>query len=299
LRDEFQKANVELHFYKGGKSEDTPEGRMKDNIEAVFSDYWKAKIVEGSRLGRRRKAQNGKWVGDGWAPYGYTRVGKARDVHLEIDEDEAAVIQRMFKMYIGANGRPMTFQGIAAMLTAEAIPPPNRGVGGDKKPSQIWHMGTVRRLITKSTFIGDFEYGGIEFSLPELAIVDRETFEAAQKRRTTSRAQANIKRKYDFLLAGHVRCSCGIGMSASHYKKGRYRCYECNSVSNRRHARECEELKVRAPDAEEIAWEWVNTIICDEDQLQDGLSHLAELAIKDLDSKRERLTEVEDDMGQA
>lgn len=136
---------------------------MKDNIETVFSDYWKAKIVGGSRLGRRRKAASGKWVGDGWAPYGYDRVGKARDVHLEINETEAANVRRMFNMYIGADGKPMTFQGIAAALTAEDVPPPNRGVGSKKKTTQIWHRATVRRLLTKKTFIGEFEYSGIEF----------------------------------------------------------------------------------------------------------------------------------------
>jgi site-specific DNA recombinase len=220
LREELQKGDVELHFYKSGRSEDTPEGRMKDNIEAVFSDYWKAKIVEGSRLGRRRKAQNGKWVGVGPVPYGFGRVGKARDVHLEINEDEAAILRQIFDMYIGADGRPMNVQGIASVLTAKGVPPPNRGIGGNKKSATIWHKGTVRRLLTRRTVIGEFEYTDIELSFPELAIIDDETFGAAQNRREKSRARAIYKRKYDYLLAGYVRCSCGMGMSADSKDKG-------------------------------------------------------------------------------
>lgn len=135
--------------------------------------------------------------------------------------------------------------------------------------------------------------------MPELAIIDLETIDAAQVRREASRARSNTKRKYDFLLAGHVRCSCGMGTSVSHHREGRYRYYQSNSVKNKRHARGCTELMIRAPDAEKLVWHWVYGLICDDEKLEQGLSRLAELAENNLGSLIERVGELDDEINRA
>ncbi|MBM4422617.1 MAG: recombinase family protein [Chloroflexi bacterium] len=88
LREELQRAGIELHYCNRGKSENTPESRMTENIEAVFGDYWREKIIESSRRGRLSKAANGKWPCDGHAAYGYRKEGKGRDARLVVHEAE-------------------------------------------------------------------------------------------------------------------------------------------------------------------------------------------------------------------
>lgn len=51
LREDLNKAGVELHFVNRGKSTNTPEDRMTENIEAVFNEYWREKIIEGCKRG--------------------------------------------------------------------------------------------------------------------------------------------------------------------------------------------------------------------------------------------------------
>lgn len=193
LREELQQAGVDLHFCNRGKTEDTPEARMTANIEAVFADYWREKIIESSRRGRLAKAASGKWPCDGHAAYGYRKEGLARDAELAIDEAEAAVVQRIFALYTGADsGKPMPMGMIAATLTHEGVPPPNRGSGA-KYPGKIWHKGTIYKILDRRAYIGEFTYGEHIIELPELAIIDEETFHIAQRRRSQGRHESRTR----------------------------------------------------------------------------------------------------------
>src|SRR5205814_686115 len=101
------------------------ESWMIENIEVVFGDYWCAKIIEGSVRGRWIKAASGRWPCDGYAAYGYRKEGKAHEVHLEINPAEAEVVQRVFDLYIGRGGQPLSMNSIVTHLTAKNVPPPN------------------------------------------------------------------------------------------------------------------------------------------------------------------------------
>lgn len=294
LREDMGQADVELHFCNRGKSENTPEARMTANIEAVFADYWREKIIESSRRGRLAKAASGKWPCDGHAAYGYCKTGLARDAELAIDEAEAAVVRRIFSLYTGAdNGKPMPMGMIAATLTHENVPPPNRGSGA-KYPGKIWHKGTIYKILDRRAYIGEFSYGEHIIDLPELALIDEETFQVAQSRRSTGRARATFgKRKYDFLLAGHITCTCGLSMSACAMQKGKYRYYSCNSKSIHSRITTCRERKVRAPEVEEMVWNWLKELLCDEAALEQGIQELTNRSEQELQETRTRLKTIE------
>src|SRR5205823_4265916 len=44
LREELQSADIELHYCDRGKSENTAEGRLTQNVEAVIAEYEREKI---------------------------------------------------------------------------------------------------------------------------------------------------------------------------------------------------------------------------------------------------------------
>jgi len=293
LREEWHRAEIELHYCNRGKSENTPESRMTENIEAVFGDYWRAKIIESSARGRRAKAASGKWPCDGHAAYGYRKVGKAREAHLEIDEAEAAVVRRMFRLYAGLDGAPVNIQAIAAVLTAEGVPPPNWG-GGRKHPGMGWHRQTVRKILSKTAYIGELQYAGHIIHAPELAIVDPGLFAAAGKRREQSKAASSILSKYQYLLAGHIRCGCELGMSGTAQQRGRWLYYGCNSALNRRHMRQCVEKLVKAEIVDAIVWRWLVDLLSDEVQLEQGLRDMAARQATDSEASRARLGLVSD-----
>ena len=290
LREELMRAGVELHYCNRGKSEDTPESQMTENIEAVFADYWRAKIIEGSKRGRRTKAANGKWVGLGPAPYGYRKVGKRHEAHLVIDKKESEVVTRIFTLYAGLYGQPVPLQTIAAILTADRVPPPNRGIG-KKNPGKGWHKGTLRKIVTRRAYTyGEFPYSGHIVTLPDLVFIDEETFKTAQGRLTRSKEHfdAIAKRRRRYLLSGHILCSCGKSMNGGAFGKDYYY-YVCGQKSNKRHIRDCQEKNMRGEVAEGLVWEWVMGLLCDEKQLEVGLAEYARRCETDMQPKRERL----------
>ena len=292
VEEEFRRHGVTLDYVLGDYT-DTPEGNLMKNVRAVVAEYERLKIVERSTRGRRQKAQKGQWPGDGHAGYGYCKVGHGKEARLAIDETEAAIVRRIFKLYIGENGNPLPLQTIAALLTAEGVPPPNRG-GGAAHPGNGWHRATIRRLIQHTRFIGEFHYGDLLVPLPELAIVDRAVFEAAQARRDMSRAASIHVRKYDFLLSGHIRCTCGVRMSGNPQQGGRYLYYECGRLSNARHLSQCREPSVRADVVDPLVWGWIPARLLDAEELERGLNRLDEQRERDIQPQQERLVLIDE-----
>lgn len=281
--------------YVLGEYPDSPEGNLMKNVRGVVAEYERLKIIERSLRGRRNKARGGKWPCDGHPPYGYDKVGEASDAYLAINETEAETVQRIYDLYIGRNGsEPMNFQSIAAVLTAEGVPPPNRGIGQDpEQVSELWHRGTVRRIVNHRRNIGEFSYGDIEVPLPELALIDEETFEEAQERMAQSRARAVTKRKYEYLLAGYVRCSCGMGMSGKPMQRGKYLYYCCNSKTNKRHADSCDERMININDADPLVWDWLKSKVMEPEELDRTLRAMMAQRESDLQETRDELAIVD------
>jgi hypothetical protein len=230
------------------------------------------------------------------AAYGYRKVGNGRIAHLEIDDSEAETVQRIFAMYIGAWGKPMTLPAIAAVLNSENVPPPNRGgAAGKGKKGQGWHRHTLRKILCRRAYLGEFTYGGNRLDLPELAIIPPEVYQVAEKRMKKSRALfGSYQRKHYCLLIGHLYCSCGAGMNTATGGKDKRLLYHCcNTKSNRPHMRTCWERMIRADLAEPIVWEWVTGLLSDQARLSASLDTWMKHTQSEQEPKRSRLSSIE------
>ncbi len=298
FREELNRANIELHFCNRGQSDDTPENRMTENIEGVFNEYWREKIIEANRRGKITKARSGKWVGIS-TPYGYRKVGQRNEARMEINEDEAAIVHRIFDMYLGRNGyNRYNMLGIAKALTAENIPISGRG----RKSAKGWTDGTIRYILRNTAYIGKFKYCGVVIEMSGLAILDGETFQAAQIQRQKNGKKAKRNRKYDYLVAGgHIKCSCGRWMVArtAHDKRHNvvYQYYSCSN-QRRRYLYGCEERHLRADIADQLIWQWLYKLLSDKDYLEAGIEEMIERHDLEIASDREQLVIVEDLLSQ-
>jgi site-specific DNA recombinase len=70
LEEQLKKLGVRVVFQRV-PVEDTPEGQLLKNQLYGFAEYDRMKITLRTMMGRRAKAQTGKVVGIGRAPYGY------------------------------------------------------------------------------------------------------------------------------------------------------------------------------------------------------------------------------------
>ena len=104
--------------------------------------------------------RNGKFIGN-HAPYGYV----IKDKHLEIDDDAADIVHKIFKLKIEG----MSNQGIADYLNSLNVSSPlehklDKGIavtGAHLKKNQkaLWGSMTVRRILNNPVYIGTLIQG--------------------------------------------------------------------------------------------------------------------------------------------
>jgi site-specific DNA recombinase len=193
----------------------------------------------------------------GGRAYGY-RAAPGRTGELEIVEEEAEVVRRIFSEY--ADGRPP--REIAGELNREGVAPPR----GAKWNASTINGNTQRGngLIFNELYAGHIVWNKVRMvknpdtgkrisrpnprdqwqtiAAPLLRIVDDETWSRVQTLKAEkARLSTNVKRRPAHLLSGLLRCGCcGSGMSVHDRDKTgktRIRCSavrESGSCSNRR-----------------------------------------------------------------
>lgn len=188
----------------------------------------------------------------GTAPYGYRVEGQDRDARLVVDEEpipgldiSPADVVRMIYRWLVSDGRSTVW--IAAELNRRGIPTRALLAGRARPTAGIWRPGRVSTMVRNTVYKGVAVYGRRKsgrspFPVPLTerevpAIVDVETWEAAQEqlRRNKKRAKRNAKRQY--LLSGLVKCgACGSNYTGLAYttKDGQERrYYTCNNIHQR------------------------------------------------------------------
>jgi site-specific DNA recombinase len=256
------RAGVQVHI--------TDVGHVKSELDIVLViRAWQggaehARIVARLARGKRGKAESGKWVG-GTPPYGYRQMGIKREARMVINESEAEVVRSIFRWY--------TVDRVSMLEIVDRL---NRADVPTQRGARWW-KGLIKKLISNETYAGVAYYAGIRIDLPELAIVDRETFERAQKLRQLNRERAARNRRREYLLSNHIRCSCGETMAGTtmtdHYQRSYYR---CSQFQWSKMLRTCE---LGVPFAsgfvvEHIVWAHICELIKNEELLQQSVSEM-------------------------
>lgn len=291
LREELIKHKVEMHYVNRGKSDDTAESRMLENIEGTFSEFWREKLLEATRRGRKEKARQGRWPANTHPRFGYQRLGKGREAVLAIHEGEAEIVLRIFGLFTGAiTGRNMGAHAIATLLTTERIPTPCRG-----RDSKVWSRKTILNIVDSEWYVGKFEFIKGEITqLPELAIIDKETWEKAHEIRKSNRAlTGEYKRRYQYLLSGRVKCLCNLamfGIPTRNQSGTLFMYYDCNKRKNLGGGG-CKE-RIRVDITDQLVWDWLSNLLLDDERLENGLRTYSARRESELSPKRERLETV-------
>ena len=212
----------------------------KENIDtARVSDEIMITIMEGLaqeesisisknvRWALRKRMANGT-LRIARVPYGYK---KDKDGRLAIDEPKAALIRRIFDLYLsGYGGRK-----IALILNEEQIPSPK---------GTLWNNITIYKILKQEKYIGDILWqktysvfmgerdqinrGDVDswyIRDAHPAIIDRETFIKAQELRQES-TRTGKRGESLSPFRGKMRCTCGRSLL---YVKNKYPYWECSA----------------------------------------------------------------------
>lgn len=241
----------------------TPTGRFQFITYLNMAELERNNILDRMFLGATRAAKKGKWLG-GIVPYGYF-INK--DGYLEINDDEAKVIRKIFDMYVNDNSSTLE---IALYLNALNVPTNySRGKGkGNRAITGKWRRSTILRILSNTTYKGIHEYGKrgtrrkdvITRQVPH--IVDVELWNKAQKERSSNRSKSKRNTKHkEYLLKGLVKCKrCGRIYQGVSYKEGKLSYYVCSTKRGDRKqilGETCDNLNIPSDQLDNEIWNMV------------------------------------------
>jgi site-specific DNA recombinase len=157
LSEEFEQAGIRL-LIVSHPLEKGPEGWLFFQMRGAIAEYERAKILERLNRGHLGRAQAG-YPGGGTVPLGYRYVAGHKQGFFEIEEEEAALVRRIFSMCLSG----MNTQAIARQLSAERVPTHqdragHRILGKKKLAKGIWNKISIHHLLRNENYIGRLTY---------------------------------------------------------------------------------------------------------------------------------------------
>jgi site-specific DNA recombinase len=236
----------------------TYDGSVGSSLAFTFQSAGAAQYLRDlgakTRRGLRGAHREGKSTGG--RCYGYTVV----EERTVVEEVEASVVRRIFRMYLDGLG----YAVIAQKLNEQRLPAPRKR----RRAGAGWMHSCIREMLRNPKYVGEFSFGirrwqrhpttrkrvartstdadVLRDQRPDLAIVDRQTWDAVQamlaEHARKYKARAVPHGKTNYLLTGLLRCACcGAPMQITGGSSERY--YRC--VSNRKRGTCSNRLSVR------------------------------------------------------
>ena len=232
---------------------DDPQGILFESIIDGYAEYYSAELAQKVKRGNRESRLKGNFTG-GPITYGYRIVNKK----YEIVPEDAEIIKKIFKDVISGK----TFKSICRELNSKGITH-----NGNK------FIGTyIRKVITNEKYIGLCKFNDDVYDNIVPAIIDKETFYAAQDlKQVNFRTGQHYRAKTDYLLSGKAYCGyCGakiIGEGGTgrhgecHYY---YKCY-----SRKKRLTDCQKSVLRKDDLENMVVEAIKTAVLESSSIED------------------------------
>jgi site-specific DNA recombinase len=288
LLEEFARADVRVVFLNRPIG-DSPEDNLLLQLQGMFAEYERAKLLERSRRGKRHRARAGAVSVLSRAPFGYRYVSReagAGEARYDIDEDAAGVVRRIFA-WVGQER--LTLAGVCRRLLEAGIPSPTGRAH--------WSRAMVHTLLLNPAYAGRAVYGrrrcvpwraplrpprgrnGVprrpwrqvpappeqHIGVPVPAIVDEALFAAAAEQLEENRKRSRERLAgVQYLLRGLLVCrKCGYAFIGYNPKPWRYyRC--CGTDRNRFHGQlRCDARLLAVEPLEAAVWDEVCRLLRD------------------------------------
>jgi site-specific DNA recombinase len=285
LREWVFNNGAQLHIVEWGRPvKDTKDDLLLFGLQAQFGTFEHIDIRERTMRGRREKAEAGIWLGQGETQYGYTKEGTKRNTLLYINEAEALIIRLIFDLFVH---RRISAIDIARFLVAQGFPSPSQS------RSKIWKKGdwnpqAVRRILHNENYVGNFyafkylmtrvdgkrkqsmrdKEEWVKFHFPNLQIVDRELFDAAQEILEDGFHRYHFPQKTEYLLGRRFKCACGFAIvghtkhkenkAGEKYKLSYYKCNQ--QISKGRHT-QCRTPAYYVLDIDKLVWDAIEKLL--------------------------------------
>ncbi|MEN3971654.1 recombinase family protein [Sphingomicrobium sp. XHP0235] len=270
---------------------------------ALFDEYQSLETAKHTQRAMLKNAELGFWNGQtpplGYRTYEAEKRGSKIKKKLEVFEDEAFVVRKIFSLYLdGPPGElPLGITRLAAWLNEN----------GYKHRGKKFHVSNVQKILRNTAYIGVAFYNKRDSKLgvtrpeeewipiPVPTIVSEENFQTVQARLVQKQPAMTPARvtTTSNLLIGLAKCGCdgdgcGGGMTLSTGKGGRYRYYAC---SNRARAGEtaCKGNRISMPKLDEAVLDAIEARLLHPERLQALLAGWLDHSDQAISERRETL----------
>lgn len=210
----FVKKNVKC-FTNSGEVILNPESILLGTVMSAFNKFYVEITKQKVKSVLKRNAENGKV--HAISPYGYK---KDKDNLMVIDDAQAEVVKRIYALSLSGVG---TLK-IANILNKEGVPTAYNLIkkGGTlsvknkytnkvttrDKSNITWAGGTIRNIITNTTYKGVKTFAGVEYECP--AIFDKQYWQKVNDNLKNNSNTSGVNTEHKYLLKGLLRCGrCG------------------------------------------------------------------------------------------
>lgn len=300
LLEELEGCHVDVQFLNC-ESNETPESKLFVQMQGVFAQYERAKILERSRRGRLHRARTGNVSVLSTAPYGYRYISESEGgsrAEFQIVLDQAAVVRQVFE-WVGRDR--VSIREVCRRLQSQGRMTP--------KGNARWDRGTIFGWLKNPTYKGSAVFGktrrgprknrfrplrGFEhpkrthsdYKVPEKEwihipvppIVSENLFQEVQEQLAENRKRRRERLKgATHLLQGLLVCRrCKYALYGSR-GKGRGKMYtsyyRCSGSDAGRSSdgRLCNSRSIRGESLEQAVWQDVCALLEEPERLQEEL----------------------------
>ena len=259
IEDVFLKNNTDFVSMSENFDTGTAFGRAIIGILAVFAQLERETIKERMTMGREARAKNGYYCAGRRILTGYDYI----DGLLKVNDYEAMIIKQIYQMFNG--GTPI--KTIAGTLN-------DRGLYRRATP---WDDTTIRRLLNNRHYIGEVKFAGKWYPGRQNPIVDRDTFDTAQKILKIRSDSYVASNKHSVPLTGFIHCGCcGAKYHRQAWKKRQdgtrdefYMCYSrSKKVKKMIVDPNCKNKNYKTDELEDIVYGEIRKLATDPDYLE-------------------------------
>lgn len=230
-KQQLRRAGTKVVYAANDIRAETDEGWLSESIMEVVDELYSRNIAKDTLRSMVKNAEDGFFNG-GRVPFGYRVVDAGKRRRLEVEEDEAPIVRRIFAAYAGGAGCKVIAMD---MNRAQLL-----------KRGQRWNKTSVALLLKNHRYIGVSVFGRRghqdRSTRPEsewittashAPIIDRDTFERVQAimgSRAPGSGQGSPHSQHVF--TGMVRCHCGVNMKieTATGRTKRYSYYNCGAA---------------------------------------------------------------------
>lgn len=226
-------------------TQDLGEGETADvlwTMVGALDEYQSKETAKHVSRSMKENAEQGFWNGSR-APFGYrTYTAEVRGIRnkkkIEIEEAEAEIVRRIFRLYVHGDGQsgPIGTKRIATTINA---------LGGRNREGKEFRLQFIDKVLRNTAYVGEHYYNRndsrrkkqrpkeewVAFEMPR--IVDDAIFYAAQEKLDRQHPMKTAPRLVSsgVLLTAVAKCgACGAPMRKQSGKRGQYHYYRCSKI---------------------------------------------------------------------